>query len=135
MNENRPECPGRIKLGMVTVEFAIVAPVFFMFVFAGIEFSRANMIRNSVQNAVYEGARTGIVPGATNAECVAATQSLLDIVGIQQSTIVVTPSNLDNATTISVSVTAPLDGANGYVFPNFFLGRTISSSITLEREF
>lgn len=124
----------QIRRAMVTVEFAMVAPVFFTFVFAGIEFARANMIRNSVQNAVYEGARTGIVPGATNAECISATQSLLSTVGIAQSDIMVTPANLSNADAVTVAVTAPLSGTNGYVFPNFFLGKSITSSITLERE-
>ena len=41
----------------------------FLFMFAGMEFSRANMIRNVIENAAFEGARQGVVPGADAADC------------------------------------------------------------------
>ena len=65
----------RTRTAAVVVEFAICAPILFLFFFASLEFSRVNMIRQSVENAVYEGARRGIVPGATAANCRASAQA------------------------------------------------------------
>ena len=64
-----PPQPSHDRTAAVVVEFAICAPILFLFFFASLEFSRVNMIRQSVENAVYEGARRGIVPGATAANC------------------------------------------------------------------
>jgi len=66
------------RAGAVVTEFAICAPLLFFFFFASLEFSRVNMIRQSVENAVYEGARRGIVPGATAANCQASAQAVLN---------------------------------------------------------
>ncbi|MBX3440075.1 MAG: pilus assembly protein, partial [Planctomycetaceae bacterium] len=56
--------------GATTVELAIVLPVLFLFVFSAIEFSRLNMLRHLASVAAYEGARQGIVLGATADEAV-----------------------------------------------------------------
>ncbi|MEX2092873.1 MAG: TadE/TadG family type IV pilus assembly protein, partial [Pirellulales bacterium] len=74
----------------VVVEFAICAPILFLFFFASLEFSRVNMIRQSVENAVYEGARRGIVPGATADNCRASAQAVLNSVSTTGATITVT---------------------------------------------
>ena len=61
---NRP--PSRTRRGATTVEFAIVAPVFFLFLLASIEFSRLNIIRHTADNAAYEAARIATRGYATN---------------------------------------------------------------------
>ncbi len=110
------------------------APILFLFFFASLEFSRVNMIRQSVENAVYEGARRGIVPGATAANCQAAAQAVLNSVLAQNATITVTPSAITNSTTqVTVAVTVPVN-SNSWVFPVFFSGKTISGTMTLNRE-
>ena len=55
----------RGRRGATLVEFAFVAPVFFLILLASIEFSRLNMMRHTAAHAAYEGARTALVPGAT----------------------------------------------------------------------
>ena len=70
------------RCGVVTVEFAICAPILFIIFFASLEFGRVNMIRQSVENAVYEGSRRGIVPGATAADCRTAAQNVLNTVSV-----------------------------------------------------
>ena len=130
-------CPGRNgrRKGTTTVEFAIIGSILMALVFAGIEFSRANIIRNTVENAAFEGARCGIVPGATAAECINAAQTYLNDVGIQTSTIVTTPSVIQDTTEqITVTVTVPMTAANGYMAPIIFAGKSLSSAITLPRE-
>ena len=123
------------RLGVVTVEFALAAPVFILFIFAGVEFARVNMLRNTVENAVYEGARKGILPGATAQDCIDETQRILDIVDLVGTTISVNPSIIEpESATVTVSVIVPIDSTNGYITPQFYLGDTLTSSITLKRE-
>ena len=123
------------RRGAVTVEFAIAAPVLLMFVFASIEFSRVNMIRNTIENAAYEGARRGVLPGATAANCTAVAQDLLDIVRVADSTITVTPLEiLADSEEVTVTVEVPMTMANGYITPTYYLGRTLRAAVTLPRE-
>ncbi|PQO32103.1 pilus assembly protein [Bremerella cremea] len=56
------------RTGATIVETAIVMPVFFMFVFAIIEFGHAIMINNVMKNACRTAARWGSATGATTAE-------------------------------------------------------------------
>src|SRR3989304_687459 len=80
------------RSGVVVVEFAICAPLLFMFFFASLEFSRVNMIRQSIENAVYEGARRGIVPGATADNCRASALTVLNSISASGATIRGTPA-------------------------------------------
>jgi Flp pilus assembly protein TadG len=119
---------------VVTVEFALTVPLLFMIVFAAIEFSRVNVIRHTVDNAAYEGARDGVYPGATAADVRATAQSILNAVGTAGAVITVTPSNIqENTPEVTVRVEVPLD-QNGWIFPSFFAGRTLTGSSTLARE-
>ena len=123
------------RRGAVTVEFAFAAPLLFLFVFAGVEFSRVNMIRNTIEYAAYEGARRGVLPGATAANCEAVTQDLLDIVGVADSTItVIPPVLLADSEDVTVTVDVPMTMANGYITPRYYLGKTLRATVTLPRE-
>lgn len=122
------------RKGAVTVELAIAAPILFLVIMASIEFSRVNMIRNSMENAAYEGARRGVLPGATASDCQSSTQFLLDAVGITNSTITVTPSTiLPTTEEISVDLEVQL-APNSYFIPTYFSGAILRTSITLPRE-
>lgn len=123
------------RLGAAIVEFAIAAPILFLFVFALIEFSRVNIIRNTVENAAYEGARAGILPGATAENCAAVAQELLDFIQVVDSTITVDPEIiLPESEDVTVTVEVPITMENGYITPKFYLGKTLRASITLPRE-
>ena len=107
----------RTRSAAVVVEFAICAPILFMFFFASLEFSRVNMIRQSVENAVYEGARRGIVPGATAADCRNSAQAVLNSISARDATISVTPMVITNDTSeVTVAVTVPVN-KNSWVIP------------------
>ena len=122
------------RLGALTVEFALVAPLLFLFVFAAMEFSRVNMLLHTTQIAAVEGARKGILPGATAQECQRAAQEELNVLGVSNATISVQPPRLsERDTDVTVVVTVPLAG-NGYVFPKFFLGKSVAASVKLRRE-
>jgi len=130
-----PKSPIRNRWGAATVEFALCAPVFFFLVFGGIELSRVNMLIHTVESSLLQGARRGIIPGATAEQCRQAAQNVLDIGRIRTSTITVSPTNItDTTTSVTISVSVPLDN-NGYQASSLFLGKTISRSATLNREY
>jgi Flp pilus assembly protein TadG len=139
---NRKLAPPRLRsrrqphsrTAAVVTEFAICAPLLFFFFFASLEFSRVNMIRQSVENAVYEGARRGIVPGATADACRASAQTVLNSISASGATINVSPSVITkDSPQVTVEVIVPVNN-NSWVMPFFFEGRSISSSMTLNRE-
>lgn len=130
----RSKRPIRNRCGAATVEFALCAPVFFFLVFGGIELSRVNMLIHTVESSLLQGARRGIIPGATAAQCRQAAQDVLDIGRIRTSTITISPSTItDTTTSVTISVSVPLSD-NGYQASSIFLGKTIARTTTLNRE-
>ncbi len=123
------------RSGVTTVEFALTAPILFFLLMGAVEFSRANMLRHTAVVAATEGARRSIIPGATAAECQQAAESELAVVGFSSVDVVIDPAViLDDTTQVTVSVSIPLDGANGFVLPRFLYGARIDKSVTLQRE-
>jgi Flp pilus assembly protein TadG len=122
------------RLGTAAVEFALTAPVLFLLFFAGVEFSRINMIRQCVDTSAYEGARRGTVPGASASDAQAAANAALKTALIQVATVTVTPSTIvDTTTSVTVKVSVSFD-QNTWVTPFFCKGRTVSSTVTMARE-
>ena len=116
------------------VEFAIVAPLLFLFFFAAMEFCRVAMIRHTADNAVYEGCRVGIIPGATADEAEAEANRILNSLGVTNVRIKVTPSTIDRETEeVTVRIEVPLDD-NSFVPNQFLSGRSIIRELTLRRE-
>jgi Flp pilus assembly protein TadG len=122
------------RKGAVTVEFAITAPILFLIVFSMVEFARFNMIRHGIDTAAYEGARRGIVPGATANDVEKTAKKVLTAVSTVGGTVTVDPNPLaPNTTEITVTVQVTLD-KNGWIVPHFFQPQTLSRSCTLARE-
>ena len=122
------------RRGTTMVEFAIVAPLLFFFFFAAFEFCRVAMIRHTVDNAVYEGARVGIIPGATSREAEDEAERILTSLGIIDFDIDVTPSTIKSGTEeVTVKVKVPLD-KNSFVPNQFFGGKEIERELTMARE-
>ena len=126
---------GKRNLGSVCVEFALVAPIFFLMVFASIEFARVHMIQSAAENACFEGARRGIVPGATSTVCRTLAEDILEVAGIPDYDVQVFPNNID-ATTEVITVTAdiPITGRNNFGISAFFSGRVLRKEISLPRQ-
>ena len=130
----RPQTRRRGRSGAVVVEFAICVPILFLFFFAALEFSRVNMIRQTIENATYEGSRRGIVPGATAADCRNAAQLVLNTVSTNDATITVTPSVITPDTSkVTVTISVPVD-SNSWITPLFFENKTLTNSMTMRRE-
>jgi Flp pilus assembly protein TadG len=128
---NAAQTPRR---GAVVVEMAICLPLLFFFFLAALEMSRVNMIRQTVENAVYEGSRRGVVPGATADDCRNAAQAVLNSVSANDAEVDVVPANLsDNTNEVTVSIEVPIN-SNSWVVPFFFRDRAVTSSMTLRKE-
>ncbi|WP_153558967.1 TadE/TadG family type IV pilus assembly protein [Roseimaritima sediminicola] len=122
------------RAGVTAVEFVFVATIAFVFFFAAFEFCRVAMIRHTVDNAVYEGCRRGIIPGGTAADVSATARQILATIGVDNARITVTPSTITEADRdVSVQIRVPLD-SNSFVPTNFFRGKTVQRSLTLQRE-
>ena len=97
------------RSGSVTVETAIVLPILFMVMFASVDCARLNMLRNSAQNAAYEGARNAITPGATAADATTAATKVMSVIGVKNYTIAVSPTLILSSTNkVTVTITVPL---------------------------
>lgn len=122
------------RIGATMVEFAIVAPLLFLFFFAAMEFCRVAMIRHTADNAVYEGCRVGIIPGATVGEINNEATRILGSLGVTNVNIDVIPSKIEPDTDeVTVRIVVPLDD-NSFVPNQFFSGRSITRELTLRRE-
>lgn len=115
------------------VEFAIVAPILFLFFFAAFEFCRVNMIRHTADNAVYEAARTAILPGATAAEARQEAELILNSLGLTNVNVIVIPNVINEDTEeITVRAIVPID-ENSFV-PSQFVSGNIERELTMVRE-
>lgn len=123
------------RFGATAVEFAIVAPVFLMMVFACLEFIRLNMIRNLVQDAAYYAARDAMVPGATTAEATAAAEQILAYMNTQGAVISINGGDgvQEGSESVIVSITVPF-AENSLFIPSFSSDMNISSTAEMNTE-
>ena len=122
------------RSGITTVEFALTIPIAFLLLFATIEFARVNMIRNTLVNAAYTGARRAMVPGATAKLASEEAKRVLSICGIKEGSVTVSPQTLTPTTNdVTVTVTVPLN-KNIWISPMFITSNSYSRTCTLSRE-
>lgn len=125
---------GKRRKGTTLVEFALVAPIFFTLVFAGIEFSVIGTIRSTSHNAAYEAARKLVIPGAVAQDGIDEAKRILAIVGVDTLTVTTTPAVIDD-TTREIKVDIAIPYAQNAVFTPWFVGNvTLQSECTLKTE-
>jgi Flp pilus assembly protein TadG len=124
----------RKRRGAVVVEFAFTAPLAFLLLFGALELGHANMVFHVAEAAAFEGAREGIVPGASAADVESAVERILEISHVRGATVQVTPSNLSVLTThIQVDVDVPYS-QNTLIPPFFTQGLIVQRGCKLTRE-
>jgi Flp pilus assembly protein TadG len=123
-----------LRAGAVAVEFAITAPIFFLFLLAAFEFGWLNVIRHTADNAAYEAARAAMVPGATAADATAKANAILNVVGTRAAKVSVTPATITNSTPeITVAIDVPM-ASNGLIVARFSGKTVLHSESTLRTE-
>jgi hypothetical protein len=92
------------------------------------------MLRNLCDNAAFDSARVGILPGATADKCVAAAERSLSVLNVRNATINVQPSVISPAAPeVTVEIQIPLMD-NAMPMSRFVIGTTLVREITVKRE-
>ena len=127
----------RDRRGAAVVEFALVAPIFFLLVFGMIEYGRMVMVQQILTNASREGARRAVLDGSTTAGVVNSVTSYLQSSSITGATVTVTtsaPVAPDYANGMTVTVTIPFSQVSWLPSPMFLQTYQMSSSTTMRQE-
>lgn len=124
------------RRGVAVVEFAIVAPVFFLMVIGFIEFGRALMVQQVLINASRVGARQATTTGATTGQVQTTVQDYTAGIAVNGVTVTVTPDPATAAagTAITVQTTVPFSTVS-WLKPPWFLGtKTLTASSQMRKE-
>jgi Flp pilus assembly protein TadG len=115
------------RSGVAAVEFALVAPIFFLLVFGLIEFGRMMMVQQALTNAAREGSRVAVLATTKNGSDVEARmRDYLESVMANASSgdvRVTVPGNLGTVTSGStLTVSAEVDYMDVSWVPLGYLG-------------
>ncbi|HEY6564126.1 MAG TPA: TadE/TadG family type IV pilus assembly protein [Pirellulaceae bacterium] len=122
------------RKGATAVEFAMIVPVFMLVLFGALEMMRAFNLLHTADNAAYEAARRGIVPGATAADVRQAAVSVLNTIGTRNPRITITPATIGLGTRqVTVEIAIAMN-SNSLAGPLFFRDKELRSQMTMERE-
>jgi len=119
------------------VEFAVIAPLFFLLVFGMIEFGRMVMVQQIITNASREGARMAVLDGSTTADVEATIQAYLGGSTVNGAAVVVEPDPPSSATygaPVTVTVSVPFADVSWLPAPWFLAENTLTATTVMRRE-
>jgi Flp pilus assembly protein TadG len=127
------------RRGAAAVEFAVVAPVFFLLVFGMIEYGRMVMVQQIVTNAAREGTRTAVLDGATTSSTQTAAINAMAAgnITIAASNVTVSPnppSLAEYGDDVTVTVSVPFSQVSWLPSPMYLGSKTMTASTTMRRE-
>jgi Flp pilus assembly protein TadG len=137
MHGKRRTC--RLKRrGASAVEFAVIAPVFFMLIFGMIEYGRLIMVQQIITNASREGAREAVLDGATSATVRTDVSNYLQGTSINPDNVTITfntsPAAAAAGDPVTVTLQIPFDQVS-WLPGQWFLGDTVlRAQTTMRRE-
>jgi Flp pilus assembly protein TadG len=127
------------RRGAAAVEFAVVAPVFFLLVFGMIEYGRMVMVQQIITNAAREGTRTAVLDGSTTSSTKTAAINAMAAGNITVTTSNVTvspdpPSSAAYGDPVTVTVSVPFSQVSWLPSPMYLGSKTMTASTTMRRE-
>jgi Flp pilus assembly protein TadG len=125
------------RRGAAVVEFAVVAPVFFLLVFGMIEFGRMVMVQQIITNASREGARMAVLDGSTHDNVVTTVETYLTNAGISGETVTTIPTEPSSATygqSVTVQVSISFSDVSWLPTPMFIGDKTLVATTVMRRE-
>lgn len=127
----------RKRRGAAAVEFALVAPIFFLLVLGMVEIGRAVMVQQVLTNASREGARRAVLDGATAAEVRTYVTNYLTSASVSGSTVTFPQGNPESAgygAPVEVTVSVPFGQVSWVPAPMYLSGQNLSASTIMRRE-
>ncbi len=125
---------GVVKRAVAVVELAVVSPVMFAMLFGIIEFGWLFTVQHTMVNASREGARVGILRGASVEEIEETTRSFLAPMGLNDDvTVTITEATVEDPF-VTVQVTVPREDVS--LVGNFFgfEGGMLEGTTTMREE-
>lgn len=125
------------RRGASTVEFALVAPVFFMFIVGSVELGRGMLVQNVLTNAAREAARVAVIDGTDQSTVEQAAQDYAQAGSLTNATITTDPSNVSAAVPgqpITVNVSINFADASWIPVPQFLGDIELTGTATMRRE-
>ena len=133
----RPQSSRSLRSGASVVEFALIAPIFFMIILGMIEFGRMAMVQQVITNSAREGARIAVLDGATKQKVKNKVKDYLSSASITGANIKVTPDPPESAgygESVTVRVTIGFDKVSWLPSPFFLGGKTLQAESVMRRE-
>ena len=125
---------GSDRNGVLTVEVALCLPLLILLLFGCYELTRTSMILHATQSAAYEGARVGIVPGATPEQINDAAGFVLRTMGVSNFQIETIPAVIERDTEF-VEVIVTVSVSENLSLPRLFVeDPTFTGTCVLSRE-
>lgn len=133
----------RPRRAATAVELAVVSPMFFLLVFALVEFSRMVMVQQALTNAAREGARKGAlattqnqsdVDGAVRSHLSAAIPNSSNSGECRISTSPAVVTSAPSGTIITVTVEVDFSDVSWFNSPWFLGSSKLHGRATMERE-
>ena len=132
-----PVVSKRARRGAAVVEFAFVAPLIFLFAFAGIEFGRLQMAIHGLEAAAREGCRTAVSWNTSQRDVEQVVADRLASFGISGYTLTTDPNPVTSAqqwAPISVRIETTYDQVSWLPGPRFLQRVRLAGSCTLPQE-
>lgn len=124
------------RRGVATVEFAIVAPLFFLLVLGSIELGRALMVQQILTNASRVGARDAVTLSGTSSSAVTAATNFANGASVGGVNVAVSPnpSTASAGDMISVTVTVPYNNVTWVPAPWFMGDKVLTATSVMRKE-
>lgn len=137
VRHNRNFKPSESRRGVAAVEFAIVAPILFLFVLAIVEVGRLMVVQQLITNASREGARQAVVQESPVGDIQDFVSTYLQNGSVPGATVSVVPDDMSAlrfGDPVTVSVSVPFDRVSWFPTPFLFQGRTLLARTTMRAE-
>lgn len=124
------------RRGVAAVEFAVVAPIFFLMVLGIIEIGRAMMVQQVLVNASRVGARRAVMLSSNEQAVIDAVTEYAAGVGVNGVTAAVSPNPATAAAgqPVTVDVSVGFEQVSWLSAPWIMGGKSLSSSSVMRKE-
>jgi len=140
---SHPASSNRQRRGVTSIEFALVAPLFFVLMLGIIEFGRAFMVMELLNESARQACRQAIVEGTSSAQIKLTATNFLTSVGFDSSVAGVSVNNtpidtieiktMGANTDMTVQVTVPVSSVT-WVPTGFLPAGNLAGQFTMRRE-